>query len=202
MHCRNHVSQVLERSHERRSSRTERIADGHLRVAEPLGQEVERQHLRVVVVVDDLRMHRGGRGSARNPLWPSVSGTLATMRRPAVRARLPNATARQHPPDLTAKPAADDVVGMPGDDRFDQAGELFGCVFAIGVGERDRDRGERVHRMAESHSHCRAEAAVLGHDHDMGPGLRGHERQWRRSNRRRSRRPRRGGRTPLAALGQ
>ena len=68
------------------------VGDRHLGVAEALAHEVERQHLGVVVVVDDLGRHARPRVTGRgSPLWPSVRRVRARVAVSAtVSTRLPN----------------------------------------------------------------------------------------------------------------
>src|SRR6266508_4164533 len=135
------------------------VADRHLQVAVALGQQVQGEHLGVVVVVDDLGVGGGGprqRPVAALPVADRGAGHPAEQPGQQPVAGPP---VGQHALDLAGEPGPDHVVGPPLQDGRDQAIQLARVVLAVGVAEGDR-RGAPPHGRRQPGADGRAEPAV------------------------------------------
>ena len=127
-----------------------------------LGQQVEGEHLSVVVVVDDLGVGRG------RPRQGPEAALAVADRGPGHepeqggQGQVAEAALRQHAPDLPGEAGADDVVRPALQDGGDQPLQLTRVVLAVGVAEGDRGRSPPDGR-GQPQAHGRPQAAVGRH---------------------------------------
>jgi len=167
------VAQVAAEPDERRTAASELVADRHLRVDEALPQQVQGQHLGVVVVVHNLGGAGGGRregpetaltvGDVRTPGEPAQPGGQHPVAQPAP---------SQHPTDLAGEPRADHVVGGAGEHRGDDGVDVLGKVLAVGV-EVDHGGRTQRHRLGQAPAHGGTQSPVVGVPHDDRTGIAG-----------------------------
>ena len=120
---------------ERLSRPAKRIADSDLVVAEAFVQQIDGEHLGVVVVVGDFG---GGEGFGRErPVAGLAVGDRNTgdVPDPAGEQTVAEPSMGEHSADAAVEPAADDVVSPSGHDRFDHGGQLGRIVLPVGVAE-------------------------------------------------------------------
>jgi len=172
-HCRRDRAEVRPEANERLPRGAEAIGDRYLVVAEALREEVQREHLRVVVVVGDLCC---GSGSAGERAEAALAVGDRFGRDPGEdpgQERVADATMQEHALDRAREARPDDVVGAAVEDGADDSVELVGGVLAVGVAEHDRGGAERD-GLSEARTYRSAQPAT-GQRHDPRPGRGGDE---------------------------
>lgn len=169
----NDVTQVGGQAHEGLSRRPERVGDGHFGVPHSLSEQVEGQHLCVVVVVG----HLGDRG--RFPRQRSVSGLAVGDSGPGYgpQGRRQDAVADlavdEHPSVVSQKPRANHVISMTAQHGSDQVSQFFWGIFPVRVAECDGG-GVVGHCIGKAGPDACAEAAVAWEPDDLSAGGTGH----------------------------
>ena len=179
-----HPAQVGQQAHERAAVLAEAVADRHLRVAVALAQQVERQHLGVVEVVDDLGVRGGGARQGAVAALAVGDARPGGERQQPREHQVAGAAVGAHVLDAAGEARADHVVGLAGEDRRHHLPQLLGRVLAVGVAERHR-RGAARDGLGEPAPHGRAQAAVGAHGHHLGARPTPPGRRSRRASRRR-----------------